>query len=426
MSADRVRSLGPRVAERSGRGSNVLEPIRSDEPPGSSEPADPTGPSYPLEPSGSSEPADPTGSAAPSGSSWTSFAPALAYRAVVLAFALVAIGLVFKQLVGLLLALTISVIIAMPVAAGATWLGRFRVPRPLGAVLSLLLGFGVIAALLVLVLPSFVHQAGTFVHDLPRTVSRLEHSINSTFGLKAGTIARAAQRFADRYTQHPATLLGPLSSIGVTLASGLTGLVVILISALYMAINPVPLIRGLVRLAPPGNRAQALWVFERIRSAWLGWLRGIALDMLVLGGLLFIGLRIIGVNFAVGFAVFSALLTVIPNYGSVISAVPPIVYGLAHSFHEGVLVAVVYIVVNQIEGNLVLPIIMARSVSLHPATIAIGVLIAGGLLGVPGLFLSVPLISLTLILVDELWIRPQEARDEGPPRSVHAAPLDGA
>ncbi|MGI8427995.1 MAG: AI-2E family transporter [Solirubrobacteraceae bacterium] len=350
------------------------------------------------------------------------FVPAMAYRAVVLAFTLVAAGLLFKALISLLLLLSLSIIIALPVAAGAGWLQRFRVPRALGALVSLLLGLGVIALALGLVVPSFVHQVNAFVGDLPNTVSRLERAINHTFGLGPGTIARTVQRFAYRFTQHPAVLLGPLSSIGITLAGGLAAVVVVLISALYMAINPTPLVRGLIRLAPPEQRAQALWILERIRTAWLGWLRGLALDMVVLGGLLFIGMSLIGLNFAVGFAVFSALLTVIPNYGSVISAVPPVVYGLAHSFHDGVLVAVVYIVVNQIEGNLVLPLIMARSVNLHPAVIAIGVLIAGALLGVLGLFLSVPLISLTLILVDELWVRPQEARDHARSPQTHDHP----
>lgn len=348
------------------------------------------------------------------------FAPALAYRAVVLAFTLVAVGLLFKALIGLLLLLLMSIVIALPVAGGASWLQRFRVPRALGALLSLLLGLGIVALLLVLVVPAFVDQVDAFVGDLPRTVSRLERTVNHTFGLGPGTVAHAVQRFVDRYTQHPARLLGPLSSIGITVAGALGALAVVLISALYMAINPAPLVRGLVRLSPPGQRAQALWILERIRIAWLGWLRGLALDMVVLGGLLFIGMSIIGLRFAVAFAVFSALLTVIPNYGSVISAVPPVLYGLAHSFHDGVLVAVLYIVVNQIEGNLVLPLIMARSVSLHPAVIAIGVLIAGALLGALGLFLSVPLISLSLILIEELWVRPQEALVDDRPQAQEA------
>jgi predicted PurR-regulated permease PerM len=118
---------------------------------------------------------------------------------------------------------------------------------------------------------------------------------------------------------------------------------------------------------------------------------------------------IVGLPFAVGFATFSALMTVIPNYGSIISAIPPILAGLAESPGKAALVLAVYVVVNQIEGNLVLPLIMARTVDVHPAVVAIGLLVVAALFGIVGVFIAIPLISLTMILVQALWIEPQEA-----------------
>ncbi len=350
------------------------------------------------------------------------FWPGLPYRAVVLVVVLVAGGLLFEQLVDLVLLLMITVIVALPIEASASWLQRFGVPRAVGALVSLLLGLGLVSLVLALIIPPFVHQVSSFATELPGATKRIEHSVNHTFGLKPGTIAQDVQRFVDRYTQHPSKLLGPLSSIGIGVAGGAAAMVVMLITALYIAINPTPLVRGLLRLVVPAQRASAGRILGRIRVAWLGWLRGIALDMLVLGGLLFLGMKIIGLPFAVGFAVFSALMTVIPNYGSVVSAIPPILYGLTQSLHQGVLVAVVYVVVNQIEGNVALPLIMGRSVRMHPAVVAIGVLVAGALFGVLGLFLSIPLISLALILIDEIWIRPQEAREANRPVPAQATP----
>jgi predicted PurR-regulated permease PerM len=335
------------------------------------------------------------------------FDPRVAYRAVVLALGLVAAGLLFEELVQIVMLVTIALVTAVPLAASATWLRRFHIPRAVGAVLSLLAGAAVMGLLLAFVVPTFVSQVNDFVAQLPSTVAHLEGHVNHLLGLRRGTTTRAVTRFVHRYTQHPAVLLGPLTAIGVSIATAVGAIVVVLISALYMAISPDPLVNGLVRLFPASRRPDVLRTLERIRLAWLGWLRGIALDMLVLGGLLFLGMQIIGLQFAAGFAIFSALMTVIPNYGSVISAIPPIAYGLTSSLHLGVLVAIVYVVVNQIEGNVALPLIMGRSVSLHPAVIALGVLIAGTLFGIVGLFISVPLISLTLILVDEIWVKPR-------------------
>jgi predicted PurR-regulated permease PerM len=332
--------------------------------------------------------------------------PRVAYRAVVLALGLLAAGLLFEELVQIVMLVTIALVLAVPLAASATWLQRWHIPRALGAVLSLLTGAVVVSALLAFVVPTFVSQVNDFVAQLPSTITHLEHSVNHLLGLRRGTTTRTVTRFVHRYTDHPAALLGPLATIGVSLATVVGAIVVVIISALYMAISPDPLVDGLIRLFPRPRQPDVRRTLERIRAAWLAWLRGVVLDMLVLGGLLFIGMQIVGLQFAAGFAIFSALMTVIPNYGSVISAIPPIAYGLTSSFREGVLVAVVYVIVNQVEGNVALPLIMGRSVSLHPAVIAIGVLVAGSLFGVVGLLISVPLISLTLILADELWVKP--------------------
>jgi predicted PurR-regulated permease PerM len=330
----------------------------------------------------------------------------LPYRAVVLVAVLVAVGLLFEQLATLLLAIVVAVVIGLPIAAGASWLERRRVPRPLGAIVCLLAGVGVVGALLGLIIPQFVEQARSFANQLPGFIAHAEHY----FHLKPGTVSKTTERLATTYTQHPAKLLGPLTSIALTVADAIGILIVILISALYGAINPDPLVRGVVRLAPLEQRDEVMRVLGRIRTAWLGWLRGIAVDMLVLGGLLFVGMKLVGLPFALGFAVFSALMTVIPNYGSVISAGPPILVGLSQSVHEAVLVTIVYVIVNQIEGNLVLPLIMGRSVNVHPAAVAIAVLIAGALFGVVGLFIAIPLLSLALIAIEELWILPLERK----------------
>jgi predicted PurR-regulated permease PerM len=330
---------------------------------------------------------------------------ATAVRAVLLALGLVAAGFVFTQIKTLVLAALISVILALPLSAIAGWLQRFGVPRALGAVIGTLTGLGAVAGLGLLVIPSFIDEARKFIDELPATVARADRYL----GLHSGSIEKAVQHFSDRYTHHPLTLLGPLASIGLSAAAAITALIIILITALYMAISPEPLIGGLLRVVPADHRDRARRVLDRIRDAWVGWLKGVTLDALVLGTLLYVGLTVIGLDFAIGFAVFSAFLTVIPNYGSIISAIPPILLGVAHSPGKALLVLAVYVAVNQIEGNLILPLIMARTVNIHPAVVAIGVVIAGALFGFMGLVVSVPLISLALILVEELWVRPLES-----------------
>jgi len=334
------------------------------------------------------------------------FDPAVAYRAVLLALSLVAGALLFEKVVDLAVIVVVAVVLALPLGATASLLARWHVPRPIGVLLAFLGLCGLVALLLALLVPTFVHQVQGFAGALPGTTTRLEHDINTAFGLHRGTTSSAVSRFVHQYTQHPTKLLGPLSSVGESVATAVAALVVILISAIYMAINPQPLVNGVLRLFSAPNRPRAAETLQRIRDAWLGWLRSVAIEMVILGPLLYLGLRIIGLPFAAGFAILSALLTVIPDYGPVISAALPIAFGFTHSVQQGLLVTVLYVLVYTFERRLTLRLNKSHAVSIHPAVIAVGVLVATSLFGIVALFVSVPLISLTQILVDELWIKP--------------------
>ncbi len=330
------------------------------------------------------------------------------YRAVLLAAALTLIGLLVQQLITLLLALALTIIIALPLMSAADFAQRHRVPRPLGALAGLLIVLGVIGLLGYFIIPSFVSEVKDFANTLPHTIKRTERYIHAVTGVKEQTLSHDVTQFVQGYTHHPEKLIAPLESVGLSVAGIAAGFVVVIITALYIAISPRPLTNATLSLLPEEYRAVGQRVMSRTAASWRGWLRAIAIDMLVLGGLLYLGMRIVGLPFALGFAVFSAILTVIPNYGSIISAVPPILLGLSISPGKAVLVLIVYVIVNQIEGNLILPLVMARTVELHPAVVAIGVLVTAALFGLIGVILSIPLLSLAVILVEEVWIKPQE------------------
>ena len=74
----------------------------------------------------------------------------------------------------------------------------------------------------------------------------------------------------------------------------------------------------------------------------------------------------------------------------------------------------IYIGVQQIEGNLTIPLVMSRAVKLHPAVIAVGVVVVGQLFGFVGLIVAVPILSLIVVLLEELWVKPMEAAARGP------------
>ena len=334
-----------------------------------------------------------------------------AYRAVLLAAGLLLFGLLFRQLVTLLLAILMTVIIAIPIAAAGDRMQRRGLPRAMGALAALFGGILVLALVIYLLIPPFVEQTDQFVEAVPEVVNDLEGTYADITGEDPGRVGDRVQAFFEKFTDDPQRLIGPLTSIGLNVAGIAGAFILMLLTAYYMAIRPEPLVDGLLSVFPPSRREHVRHVLDRLRASWIGWMQGVGIDMAVTFVLLFLGLTLIGLEFAVFFAVLSALLVVVPYFGAIVGAVPPTLFALTDSPGKAALTLAVYVLVQQLESNVTIPVVMANRTRTHPAVIAIGVVVVGQLFGFVGLFVAVPILTLVTIVVQEFWVRPLEEAD---------------
>jgi predicted PurR-regulated permease PerM len=350
--------------------------------------------------------------------------PSVIYKAIVLAFGLVIAAVIFRALSSLVLGVLIVVIIATPLSAFADYLERWHCPRAIGATLGLLLGLGAIAGLVALIVPAFTREVNDFVHSLPSIGDSLERRLGRLTGSSPAHVTAQIQHFVTSYTRDPGNLLGPVASIGASVAAGVAAVIVVLLTSLYTAIHPEPLVNGMIRLFPIPRRAHVKHILMRLRTAYLAWLRGLFVGMLVLGTLTYIGLLVVGLNFAAFFAVFTAVAMIVPYFGALASSIPPILYALTFSPQKAILVAIIYIGAHQLESNVIQPLVVARTVKLHPAVVAIGVVAVDQLFGFIGLLIAVPIIATATILADELWVKPLE-QGRAPVEQIRRASAEG-
>jgi predicted PurR-regulated permease PerM len=265
------------------------------------------------------------------------------------------------------------------------------------------------------VIPTVVEQLKSLASSAPAALEDLRSRYVDLVGGQADGGASQIKGLVNRFLDRPLSIIEPLLSVGAGVVGVIFTVVLIILTAYYIAVRPEPLLDGAVRLFPPGRREWVVHVMARLRTAWVGWMRGVIADMLISGTLLYIGLTLVGLDYALLFSVFSALLVVIPYFGSVVAGLPPVLLALTDSPQRALVVLLVYIAVQQIESNLVIPLIMSQTVRLHPAMIAVGVVAVGALFGVVGLFVAVPVLSTIQIFVDELWVRPAERAHERRP-----------
>jgi predicted PurR-regulated permease PerM len=132
------------------------------------------------------------------------------------------------------------------------------------------------------------------------------------------------------------------------------------------------------------------------------WVRGELLLMTFVGVLTFAGLTILHMEFALPLAIIAGLLEIVPMIGPIISAVPAVLIALSFSPVLALSVVMLYIVVQQLENNIFVPLIMKRSVGLSPLITILALMIGGRLGGIGGAILAVPMVLVLQVVLASL------------------------
>lgn len=322
-----------------------------------------------------------------------------------------------------------------PLVAG---MGRLRISRAPATVIVyiFLLSLFVFGTYL---LTQVVIELGRFVNTLPQALDvigplvtrvsvfvaswqeRLPGFLADRFGVGVGTTDVSQQveaRILAIFNQATAGLTNLLENIlnqgPGFLLSGATGIFsttlqvfLILVASAYI-LNDFPrIVANFRRFVPVRYRPVYLDVSEKMDEAVGGYLRGQLLIAVVLGLFIYLGLLLIGVRLALAISFLAAVLNLVPYLGPIIGAIPATLLALttATPFTSALLVVVLFIVANQLEGNLLSPYILSKSTNLHPVTVLIAITLGLGAFGLVGALFAVPTFALIKVLLETYLLR---------------------
>jgi predicted PurR-regulated permease PerM len=339
------------------------------------------------------------------------------------------IGLVFALLVGwyfayrtsgvilaFLLTILLSIILSAPVnyLARRGWSRTWGVLAVIAALAAMLWLFGLA------LVPAVETQSREFAEAFPTLLEEalaLANRLQSFFGLGTQigldpeSLSSVGREFLTGSTVSTA------AGVGLTAATVVSLAVVVFISTIYLVIRPEPWVNGFVSLFPAGWRQRTREVLQILYQTVQRWFLGQLAAMTFIAVFWAISLSLIGVPFALLLGIFSGLISFIPYLGALISVVLPVLLALISDPFSAVWVILAFIIIQQIEGNLLQPIVMSRAVDLHPALVIFAILVMGTLFGLIGVFLAVPLVAVLQVLVRELWVKKmdQMGTDPNPP-----------
>jgi predicted PurR-regulated permease PerM len=202
-------------------------------------------------------------------------------------------------------------------------------------------------------------------------------------------------------------------------AGAAAALLVILFIGIYVAAQPDLYHRGVRRLVPVPARANVDRILHEVIGVLRWWLVGKLLSMSVVGILTTTGLWLLGVPLALTFGLLAALLTFVPNFGPIVSVVPPAILALADDPRLAAYVVVLYLAVQTVESYAITPLIQRRTVSMPPALTITAQLMLGVLVGVIGVAVATPLTAAAMTVIRlayvEDFLEGQETTDAAGP-----------
>lgn len=213
---------------------------------------------------------------------------------------------------------------------------------------------------------------------------------------------------------------------GATLIDVLTTIGLVFIVGVYFAINPQLYKKGLLLLIPKEKEERISEVLETSgRALWL-WLKGQLIAMAFVGVILTVGLMIIGVPLALVLGIIGGLLEFIPFIGPFLAAVPILLLALSVDTQTAFFAVILLLIVQQLEGNVITPLVQQQMVHLPPSVVILGIMAFGLIFGLAGLILATPLAVVVMVMVGMLYVQDVLGKEVAVPGQAEVKKKEGS
>lgn len=305
----------------------------------------------------------------------------------------------------LVLVVLTAVVIASAMEPAINFLMRHKVPRLLGVIMMYLLVASVFFGVLFFFIPPVLDDASSFLTRLPDTLSDLNIS-DVTHGLLPWGSVTETLSSADLLRKLSQTLADSTGGVFTTLSAffgGVTSFVLVVVFSIYFSVQETGVDDFLRVVSPAKHQAYMLNLWKRSQAKIGKWMQGQIVLALIVAVLLYLGLTILGVPYALLLSVLAAIFELIPVFGQIFAAVPAIAVGFGTGgVTEALLVTGLYVVVQQFEAHLIYPIVVKKVVGIPPLLVILALLIGIKLFGFLGVLLSVPIAGAIQELVSDI------------------------
>ncbi|KMS85681.1 AI-2E family transporter [Prauserella rugosa] len=320
---------------------------------------------------------------------------ALAWRFLVIVGALYVIGEIVGYLSVIMVPVSVALLLAALLIPAVHRLTNLGVPRVLSAVVVLIGGIGVVGGLLTFVIIQFTDGLPALQQQLTQSLEQIEDwLVNGPLHLRETQIEDAINSGIQFIQDNQAALTSSALTTATAIGTFLTGFLLMLFVLLFFLTSGEQIWRFTTLFVPAHVRPRVDLAGRRSFGSLISYVRATAAVAVVDAVLIGIGLAIVGVPLVIPLATLIFLGAFVPIIGAVVTgAVAVLVALVTNGFIAALVVLAIVVGVMQVEGNVLQPMLLGRSVKLHPLAVVIAITIGLAVAGIPGALLSVPLLA---------------------------------
>jgi predicted PurR-regulated permease PerM len=320
----------------------------------------------------------------------------ISLKSVLLVIGTLLFLLIAWKIRGILIALFVAFILMSGFAPLVDWLVKKGLNKAFSVVITYLLAIIFFATLLFAVIPPLVSEIRGFVNNLPVYINW----VSTTFG-DSNVPGITADKFAETVLSKLDTALPTLLGAALSAFSVFLLFIAVAVFSFYLLLERDKIKRNLHHLFPHLPKERVDTLAHKIEAKLGSWIRGEIVLMLIIGFATYIGLTLLRVEFALPLAVIAGLLEIVPNFGPTIAAIPAAIIAFVQAPILAIGVVALYVLIQQLENNIIVPKLMERAVGLSPLVIIFSLLVGGSVFGVVGALLAVPAAAIIHVVIED-------------------------
>src|SRR3989344_6103209 len=301
---------------------------------------------------------------------------------------------IFYYALDIWVAVLLAIVISSALDASVSWLEKKKIPRIAGTLAIYILLVVAIALILYAIVPVALAE----LSSLLKIVGKFD---GTALGLEeANRIITVVNESLTKVTN--LLLSGNISFTDILskFIGGVSLAIAVFVLSFYLTVDRDGVEKFLLEVMPAGYEDRVLNVYYRTRAKIGQWLYGQIFLSLTVGTAVFFGLWLIGVKYSLVLGILAGLLEIVPFVGPILSGLVAFTIAASESLSSGLYVFILFVLIQQAEGTLLVPVLMRLTTSVHPAAVLISLLVGARLFGFVGIILAVPLAVMFQELVD--------------------------